>query len=45
MAGQTAGVNLDIPESIGLPAASPFQPSRLIDIDNSSGRRRGKRRS
>ncbi|KAL5102201.1 hypothetical protein RYX36_006528 [Vicia faba] len=45
MDAQSAGVNLDIPESIGLPAPSPFQPSRLIDIDNSSSRRRGKRRS
>ncbi|MCH84248.1 MAU2 chromatid cohesion factor-like protein [Trifolium medium] len=34
MAGPTVGVNLDIPESIGLSTPSPFQPStRLVDID------------
>ncbi|KAK7372255.1 hypothetical protein VNO80_05630 [Phaseolus coccineus] len=42
MAGPPLGVNLDIPESIGLSAAVPApSSSRLVDIDN---RRRGKRR-
>lgn len=42
MAGPTMGVNLDIPESIGLSAPLPTQSSsRLLDIDTG---RRGKRR-
>nr|KYP71564.1 Cohesin loading complex subunit SCC4 isogeny [Cajanus cajan] len=42
MAGPTMGVNLDIPESIGLSAPLPApSSSRLVDIDT---RRRGKRR-
>jgi len=42
MAGPPLGVNLDIPESIGLSAALPApSSSRLVDIDT---RRRGKRR-
>ncbi|ESW13988.1 hypothetical protein PHAVU_008G243600 [Phaseolus vulgaris] len=42
MAGPPLGVNLDIPESIGLSAAVPApSSSRLVDIDT---RRRGKRR-
>ncbi|XP_045829878.1 sister chromatid cohesion protein SCC4-like [Trifolium pratense] len=45
MAGPTVGINLDIPESIGLSTPSPFQPSiRLVDIDGNSSRRHGKRR-
>jgi len=35
--------NLDIPESIGLPAPAPVPSSMLVDIDG-SGRRRGKQR-
>ncbi|XP_027333798.1 sister chromatid cohesion protein SCC4 isoform X2 [Abrus precatorius] len=42
MAGPTMGVNLDIPESIGLSAPLPApSSSRLVDIDTG---RRGKRR-
>ncbi|XP_027940567.1 sister chromatid cohesion protein SCC4 [Vigna unguiculata] len=42
MAGPALGINLDIPESIGLSAAMPApSSSRLVDIDT---RRRGKRR-
>ncbi|KAG5052868.1 hypothetical protein JHK85_005399 [Glycine max] len=42
VAGPTMGVNLDIPESIGLSAPLPApSSSRLVDIDT---RRRGKRR-
>ncbi|KAK7385639.1 hypothetical protein VNO78_31390 [Psophocarpus tetragonolobus] len=42
MAGPSMGVNLDIPESIGLGAPLPApSSSRLVDIDT---RRRGKRR-
>ncbi|CAJ1970797.1 unnamed protein product [Sphenostylis stenocarpa] len=42
MADPTMGVNLDIPESIGLSSALPApSSSRLVDIDT---RRRGKRR-
>lgn len=42
MAGPSVGVNnLDIPESIGLPAQAPVPSSMLVDIDG-SGRRHGK---
>lgn len=42
MAGPSMGVNnLDIPESIGLPAQAPVPSSMLVDIDG-SGRRHGK---
>lgn len=42
MAGPSMGVNLDIPESVGLQAPAPApSSSRLVDIDTG---RRGKRR-
>lgn len=41
MAGPTVGVNLDIPESIGLSAPAPApSSSRLVDIDSARRRKR-----
>ncbi|KAI5555907.1 hypothetical protein POPTR_019G133000v4 [Populus trichocarpa] len=45
MESQSMGVNLDIPESVGLSTPMPASSSsRLLDLDNLDSRRRGKRK-